>query len=122
MNNDRGIFNMSKTDGFTLMNGFEMNATYPKSFFIPPRKERNEVKPGHYVKMIFCFNTDDSNPECEGMWVKVLTRKAARRHIKYTGEINNISIYHPDLYGWEIEFGADNIIDINNESEEKMNA
>jgi len=87
---------------------------------------RNSVQPGQHVKLAFRFDTKDIeywnyDTAYENLWVEILTRKEyhflcggknIKKGMKYTGEIDNDSIFRSDFIGKEIEFHYGNIIDI----------
>jgi len=45
------------------------------------------------------------------MWVRI-TDIDNKREAKYTGEIDNVSIFHPDSYGQQVQFRPDHILAI----------
>lgn len=88
----------------------ERNKQYPKTFDIPAESERNNVKRGDYVKLIF----DDK----ERMWVKVKKHKGK----KLIGVINNEPVLIEDVkFGDKVEFEPKNIIDIMRIYKKKLN-
>ena len=86
------------------------------------RSVRQSLQPGEYVKLGFRFDTKgmedwdlDRDWAYESMWVKICSTSPQIK--RYTGEIDNISVLRPDLYGKVIEFGPENIFDILKEEE-----
>jgi hypothetical protein len=61
--------------GWWLQDGEAMNAMHPRSFFIPPRERRGDLRPGELVKLGFVYGPHvDSEGEghVERMWVQVV--------------------------------------------------
>jgi hypothetical protein len=60
-------------DGWALDNAEVQHAASPQTFHIPSRAEREALRPGQMVKLLFLFlNRDrDGSPiiDCERMWV-----------------------------------------------------
>jgi len=73
---------------------------------------RRGLEPGEYVKLGFTWDERDG---AEYMWLKIYSTIHGSSK-RYTGEIDNISLYRPDFYGKVIEFGPDNIVDIQGEN------
>jgi len=65
---------------------------------------------GQCVKLGFSFPAGDATV-CESMWVRI-TDIDNKREAKYTGEIDNVSIFHPDSYGQQVQFRPDHILAI----------
>lgn len=61
---------------FRLGNGEELNRQAPRSFFIPPRAEREGLQAGDVVKLLFEVVAPEMEglPAAERMWVRVLER------------------------------------------------
>ncbi|WP_188836394.1 immunity protein Imm33 domain-containing protein [Flexivirga endophytica] len=58
---------------YRLADGETRHAEAPRSFFIPPRAEREALRPGDYAKLLFeVTNPEPSDPGAERMWVQVL--------------------------------------------------
>ena len=86
---------------YTLSNGEDLNRKNPDSFGIPPRKQRESLKVGSTVKLIF-----DNK---ERMWVNITERTESG----YRGTLSNIpagirTIQQGDM----VDFAPENIIDI----------
>lgn len=54
---------------YKLENGEDRNQENPKTFYIPSRKERESLKEGDIVKLMFAFTEEEST---ERMWVQVV--------------------------------------------------
>jgi uncharacterized protein YegJ (DUF2314 family) len=95
-----GMSNLS----WKLDDGVERNRQNPETFEIPPTEERETLKPGDHVKLIF-------RGECGGerMWVEVVR---VRGHA-YVGALRNHPGFIEDLgWGQEIKFAPRHVIDI----------
>jgi len=92
---------------YTLDNVEDRHKENPDTFHIPTRGERELLKVGDFVKMIFL-----GSDRGERMWV-VITKGLADG--KYKGELRN----HPFVlegrlkWGDEMEFGPENIASFN---------
>lgn len=107
-----GIFRRKSkpAEEFRLGNGELRNQQNPRTFFIPTRAEREAVKPGELVKLLFeVVDPTDDMPSAERMWVKVSAAKGGR----YVGELDNeprsLKSIGP---GSRIEFGPEHIISL----------
>lgn len=67
----------------TLIDGEEMNRLHPATFEIPPKAERDNIRPGAFVKVGFSEQGINGN---ERMWVQVQGR---RDDGGYFGLLNN---------------------------------
>jgi hypothetical protein len=88
-----------------LQSGVERNASYPDTFWIPDVDEKESVRPGDTVKLMF----ETSDDWGERMWIKV----EKRRRRGFVGTVSNVPIGIPRLgFGDRVKFMADHIIDI----------
>ena len=55
---------------YTLDNGAETHREFPDTFAIPPQHDRESLRPGDLVKLIFRIEFDDE-ANVERMWVRV---------------------------------------------------
>jgi hypothetical protein len=57
---------------YTLGNGEEMHAKHPETFWMPPRKDREALKPGNMVKCMFIpLKPIKGLPGGDRMWVTI---------------------------------------------------
>jgi hypothetical protein len=57
---------------YRLGNGELLNRQSPRTFFVPPRAEREAVQPGDSVKLLFeIVSPTGDMPSAERMWVTV---------------------------------------------------
>jgi len=83
----------------------ERNTANPTTFEIPSRHERESVRIGNFVKLLFL---PDHEQRGERMWVKVTQRKEGR----YVGTLDNHPIVVMSLeHGDTVEFGPEHILD-----------
>lgn len=95
---------------FRLGNGELRSRQDPRTFFIPTRAEREGVKPGDLVKLLFeIVDPTGDMPSAERMWVRVSEAKGGR----YVGELDNepraLQSIGP---GSRIEFAPEHIISL----------
>ena len=87
-----------------LADGEELSLAHPDSFCLPPLDEREDLKKGMHVKLIF----DDA----ERMWVKVVERICIDEKVVYKGHLAN----HPTVvdlkFGDEVVFEPKHVVDI----------
>lgn len=96
-----------------LHSGEKSNREHPKSFWIPPREDREAVPIGYVVKLMFMMRDGWG----ERMWVRV----EGRRGNKYVGTLRNTPVGIPALDpGDRIKFTAADIIDIDIPSEDEL--
>lgn len=107
-----GIFRRKsqRADEFRLGNGERLNEQHPRSFFIPTRAERDAVRPGDLVKLLFeIVEPADDMPSAERMWVQVTEAEGGR----YVGVLDNqpgaLRSIGP---GSRVEFGPEHIISL----------
>ncbi|MEG3180937.1 DUF2314 domain-containing protein [Sphingomonas sp. LT1P40] len=109
---------------WSLDDGEELAALYPKTFLIAPRETRVRLEPGEYAKAIFRFpSAQHENGEAvERMWLIVHSNDNGR----YIGRLANEPASKPDdlrlAHGAWIEFEARHIINWENASEESRAA
>ena len=91
---------------YKLGNGVERNRKSPDSFWIPSDKDKDQVKPGDFAKLIF---EGTSSGGAERMWVRVTSRDGN----SLTGKLYNTPYELTGISpGDEVEFNPDNIISI----------
>lgn len=90
----------------TLFNGVELHNSSPNTFMIPSAADKEAIKPGDCVKLIFC------GAECdmpERMWVVVTAIDGDR----FTGTLDNEPFVLDGIrFGDEVNFGPEHVIDI----------
>ncbi|MEV3993363.1 DUF2314 domain-containing protein [Streptomyces sp. NPDC049837] len=92
-------------DRWHLASGVKFNRLYPQSFWIPSAEEKQALRPGVPVKLMFNMR----NGWGERMWVEIVAIK--RR--KLIGVLHNQPMGIPRLdHGDKIHFKFDHIIDI----------
>lgn len=88
-----------------LDSGVDRNRTHPDTFWIPDVSERENVQPGHYVKLMFLMR--------DGWGERMCVEVTERSRRGFRGELSNQPYGIPKLgCGDIVEFGADHIIDI----------
>jgi uncharacterized protein YegJ (DUF2314 family) len=98
-------------DGWELESAVERNRQYP-NFEIPNREEREAIRIGQMVKLLFLFRCEEHGEEiieCERMWVTVISANNG----KYKGELES----HPATSevlspGACVEFDAEHICSV----------
>lgn len=93
---------------YTLDDGAETHREFPDTFQIPPQAERESLRPGDLVKLIFRIELDNE-AHVERMWVQV----------REVGTVFCAGILENDPYcteeirsGMRVEFHADHVIQI----------
>lgn len=72
--------------GYQLVDGEVLNREHPSTFLIPTRAEREALKPGDLVKLLFeIVDPQEGMPTAERMWVRV----AESRGNEYVGSLDN---------------------------------
>jgi len=95
--------------GYLLISGVEMHEKHPDTFWIPSQEDKDSVRPGDCVKLIF----SDGEGGGERMWVKVSSIVMTCNRIEFLkGTLANIPYFLPLEVGDPIEFGPDYIIAI----------
>jgi uncharacterized protein YegJ (DUF2314 family) len=92
---------------YKLGNGEDLNRENPDTFYIPTREERESIKEGDTVKLMFIF--EDENAMTERMWVQVVSKAGNQ----YKGFLDNVP-YSTDSIkaGDEVIFSPEHIIQI----------
>ena len=94
---------------YRLTSGVEMHEKHPDTFWIPSQEDKDSVRPGDCVKLIF----SDGEGGGERMWVRVSSIVMNRNSIEFLkGTLANIPYFLPLEVGDPIEFGPDYIIAI----------
>jgi uncharacterized protein YegJ (DUF2314 family) len=92
---------------YQLGNGEKINKENPRTFYIPSREDRESVKEGDTVKLIFIF--DDENAMTERMWVQIVSKEGNR----YKGFLDNDPYSTNSIKaGDEVVFSPEHIIQI----------
>lgn len=91
---------------YTLINGEEMHATYPDTFWIPSQKVRDNLTAGTNVKLGFKVAKGDLT---ERMWV-IVDKK--NEDGSYEGRINNDPAFIRAKYLDKVHFSACHVINI----------
>ena len=103
-----------------LVDGEQINAEHPDTFWIPSESDRRSIKPGHLVKLIFAAadaDDDDCDVGAERMWVSV-TNIVDDTFTTFTGTLANEPFELTNLkFGDQVIFQPRHIIAIQNESE-----
>jgi uncharacterized protein YegJ (DUF2314 family) len=93
---------------YTLDSGAETHREFPDTFQMPPQEERESLRPGDLVKLIFRIEFDDE-AHVERMWVRV----AEVRPEFYVGVLDNDPYCTDEIRsGMTVEFHADHVIQI----------
>lgn len=94
---------------YILMDAEERHRAHPTTFEIPPRDDRNRLKPGDMVKLVFM--PGDRSPGGERLWVTI-KESIATVPRRYMGQLENHAITTPLKLGDRVDFGAEHIIEI----------
>lgn len=99
-----------------LLDAEAQNRSFPDSFPIPSRQERESVQPGDMVKMVFVLDPPPpTGPNAERMWVEV----RSARDGTYDGWLTNEPKVIPDLgLGTFLAFGPEHVAGIALQTEE----
>ena len=101
-------------DGWCLEDGEQLHREAPDTFWLPKLKDRQSVRPGQIVKLIFRISVDDEEEPVavERMWVIVRERVGDR----YLGILDNNPYAFAEnerlWSGIELPFSPRHIIDI----------
>ncbi len=93
---------------YRLADGEARNSERPRTFFIPPRSEREALKPGDYAKLLFEL-VDPRGDESGGerMWVQVLGVSNGN----YVGALTNTPRAITTIgVGDRVDFGPEHVI------------
>lgn len=93
---------------YILGDGELLHATYPGSFELADRTERESLAPGNFAKLIFHYH--DSDDFTERMWVRV-TSVDRDNGILYHGELNNEPLSDLISMGDKVVFMPQHVID-----------
>lgn len=107
-----------ETDRWELESGEDRHAENADSFWIPPRVEREQLRPGQAVKLLFRIESTqpDGSTEVgvERMWVLV-TERIDRMYVgRLDNEPSSVEA-DDDVYlvrGAEVPFGPEHVIDV----------
>jgi len=92
---------------YKLEDGEQLNKKNPRTFHIPSKVERDTLKTGDIVKLIFLFDDEGSMPE--RMWVKIISKDENQ----YKGILDNDPYTTKTIKaGDDVIFGSENIIQI----------
>lgn len=93
---------------YTLDNGAEIHREFPDTFEVPSQKDRDSLRPGDLVKLIFRIEFDEE-AHVERMWVRV-----SEVNLKsYVGVLDNDPYCTDEIrIGMRVEFHADHVIQI----------
>lgn len=93
---------------YTLDNGAETHREFPDTFELPPRAERESLRPGDTAKLMFPISVGDE-VHVERMWIQVLETTPEF----YIGALDNDPYCMQDIQsGDEIQFYSDHVIQI----------
>lgn len=93
---------------YRLANAEDKNAEAPRTFFIPPRSERDTLQPGDLAKLLFeIVDPQNGEPGAERMWVEVDRCDGGR----YVGILTNTPTAITTVgLGDQVEFGPEHVI------------
>ena len=106
-----------ESDFWQLRSGEALHAESPDTFWIPPLEQRQTLRPGAGVKLVFEIKGLEDNGKVnvqrERMWVIV----TAKHSDVYIGRLDNEPSIEPgdDVYlqrGAEVPFRAEHVVDI----------
>jgi uncharacterized protein YegJ (DUF2314 family) len=109
-------------DGWELESGEIRHAEAPDSFWIPPREDRERLRLGDIVQLLFRIELDDEDESeiVERMWVVVRGRVGNL----YFGILDNqpasIAENEELWIGAELPFRAEHVIDIHDATKESI--
>ena len=97
-------------DNVELANGEKLHKKHPTTFEMPDRSERENLKPGSTVKLLFQWIKQPEGQHFAGerMWVTI--KFVNRDEPKYTGELDSLPVDLPLNPGDLVRFGPENII------------
>lgn len=102
------------TDGkirYRLINGDEMARQAPETFTMPRHEERQRLRVGDLVKLIFELPGVVEHPAAERMWVRI-TECLATIPRRYVGTLENDPTLVPLHHGDRVDFGSEHVVDI----------
>ena len=100
-----------EADGWELDDGEAIAKAHPVTFWIPPLEQRQSLKTGAIVKLLFRIETREGDAESavERMWVRVEERSGPH----YLGTLDNDPVEDSALKcGARVVFEARHVIDI----------
>ncbi len=93
---------------YTLDNGLNLHREFLTTFWIPPQEDRESLRAGDLVKLIFRIEVDDE-AHVERMWVQVTEVKPEY----YVGVLDNDPCCTDEIcHGMRVEFHSDHVIQI----------
>jgi uncharacterized protein YegJ (DUF2314 family) len=93
---------------YTLDNAAERHREAPDTFWLPPLHDRESLRPGDLVKLVFRIEFDEE-AHVERMWVRVIEVKPE----SYVGLLDNDPYCTEEIRsGTRVEFHADHVIQI----------
>src|SRR5262249_15623364 len=99
-------------DGWELESAERRHAQHPDTFEIPSREERESLRPGALVQLLFLLTGKEGDTEytqCERMWVNVLGARGGT----YFGHLESKPVISEVLApGLRIEFGLEHVCTI----------
>ena len=112
------MFPLSRTDFWELRSAEESHLKNPEDFWIPPLAERQNVKRGQAVRLIFDIEVENQHGELkiggERMWV--LVKESIRRQFHWCLDNQSACSNFEDsvylCFGAEVPFRAEHIVDI----------
>lgn len=95
---------------FRLADGEQIHAAYPEAFEIPPRSQRECLRPGDLAKLVFeVVQPSGDDPGAERMWVIVQQEIGGR----YVGTLDNEPQAITTIAADDpVEFGPEHVIQI----------
>lgn len=99
---------MSNKPRYRLLNGDERHRLHPETFDMPAYDERQRLRVGDLVKLIF---EPVDVPGGERMWVRVQECLATIPR-RYRGALEAQPVTVPLKWGDRVDFGAEHVIDI----------
>ena len=100
-----------EADGWELDDGEAIAKAHPDTFWIPPLQQRQSLKTGTIVKLLFRIETRDEGTESavERLWVRVDERSGSY----YLGTLDNDPVCESALKcGARVVFEVRHVIDI----------
>ncbi|MDQ8043333.1 MAG: hypothetical protein AAGC46_00935 [Solirubrobacteraceae bacterium] len=101
--------------GWSLEDGEALSREYPRSFFVPPREHRDDIRVGEAAKLSFVASGSEAGrddetgtpPAAEQLWVRVTETVDGG----YVGTVDDDPEHTPDLaYGDPVAFGAEHVV------------
>lgn len=103
-----GIFRRKPKQEFVLGDAELLHQEHPETFLIPRRAERDALRPGDLVKLMFeLLEPSGDDGTAERMWVRVDKAEAGR----YVGTLDNEPILLESIVlGDRVEFGPEHVL------------